>query len=77
MTGLKKGEEYLGGEGHASRDEQSALCYPCCHHAELALLDEVDKVFYLLFERWVLEVLLSVGVGWLVAGIRIAERHLV
>jgi hypothetical protein len=47
----------------------------CGHHAELALLDEGDQILNLLLQRRLLEVLLLVWVGWVIACIRVAERR--
>ena len=73
----RREEVYLGSEGHASRDKHATVCYSCGHHAEFAFFSESDKVLHLFFEARILEVLLDIGIGWLIAGICVAERHLV
>lgn len=66
---------YLGSKSHASARQLSIVGLRG-HHAELAPVDEVGQVIDLLLQRRVLDVLCGVWVGWLVAGVGVAERHL-
>lgn len=67
---------HLCGQGHASRDEATAARVSRSHHAKLAGRDELGEVLDLLVERHLLvEVGRLVGVGGLVAGRRVGERH--
>lgn len=67
---------YLGSKCHCSRSQKIAVSNLCGQEAELGLVDEAEQILNLLLQRRLLEVLLSVGVGSLGAGIRIAEaRH--
>ena len=61
--------DYLAGESHGTRDEQSAVGYPGRHHAKFGFLDEADKILYLVLEVRVLEVFLSIRVGGLIASV--------
>ena len=67
---------YLGGQSHASACQQ-AVRRLRGHHAELASADEVDEVLHLLLQARVLDVGCSVRVGRLVAGVGVAEGHVV
>lgn len=66
---------YLGGQCHASRNQQALAGNACGHHAELLLLYKAHEVLDLVLELGVLEVLLGVGVGGLVARVGVGERH--
>ena len=74
---MHAGSIHLCGKSHATRDKKATAGYPCGHHAELLLLDKGDEVLDLLGQLWVLEVLCGVRVGGLVAGVCVAERHVV
>lgn len=67
---------YLCGQSHAARGKQSIVAYPCSHHAELLPVDKGDQVLDLLLQLRILQVLLSIWVRGLVAGVCVAERHL-
>lgn len=71
--GSKFDATYLRSESHAAADDEPTVGDARGHHAELALLDELNKVLNLVLECGVLVVLLSVWVGILAASVCVAE----
>ena len=51
------------------------MCCLSSHHTELVLVDEGDQILNLLFQRGLLDVLLCIWVGRLVARVSVAEGH--
>jgi len=67
---------YSSSQCHAPGRQLAVVRNASCHHAEFAPLNKGLEVLDLLTEGRLLLVLLGVGVGGLVAGICVAERHL-
>jgi hypothetical protein len=68
---------YCSCQSHASRDEIVRRRLVRGQHAELGLVDEVDKILDLGLEVGLRDIGLLVGVGGLVASGCVGERHCV